>query len=35
MRRAGGGGIVNLSSIYGIIGAPDLRPIMPPGALFG
>jgi len=26
MRRAGGGSIVNLSSIYGIIGAPDIPP---------
>lgn len=26
MRRAGGGSIINLSSIYGIIGAPDLPP---------
>lgn len=26
LRRAGGGSIVNLSSIYGIIGAPDLPP---------
>ncbi|MGM0585714.1 MAG: SDR family NAD(P)-dependent oxidoreductase [Pseudomonadota bacterium] len=26
MRKAGGGSIVNLSSIYGIIGAPDLAP---------
>jgi NAD(P)-dependent dehydrogenase (short-subunit alcohol dehydrogenase family) len=26
MRRAGGGSVVNLSSIYGIIGAPDIPP---------
>jgi len=26
MRRAGGGSIINLSSIYGIVGAPDLPP---------
>jgi NAD(P)-dependent dehydrogenase (short-subunit alcohol dehydrogenase family) len=26
MRRAGGGSIVNLSSIYGLVGAPDLPP---------
>ncbi|HXV30379.1 MAG TPA: SDR family NAD(P)-dependent oxidoreductase [Sinorhizobium sp.] len=26
LRRAGGGSIVNLSSIYGIVGAPDLPP---------
>jgi NAD(P)-dependent dehydrogenase (short-subunit alcohol dehydrogenase family) len=26
LRRAGGGSIINLSSIYGIIGAPDLPP---------
>ena len=26
MRKAGGGSIVNLSSIYGIIGAPDIPP---------
>jgi len=24
MRRLGGGSIINLSSIYGIIGAPDI-----------
>jgi len=26
MRRAGGGSIVNLSSIYGLVGAPDIPP---------
>ena len=26
MRKAGGGGIINLSSIYGLIGAPDVPP---------
>jgi NAD(P)-dependent dehydrogenase (short-subunit alcohol dehydrogenase family) len=26
LRRAGGGGIVNLSSIYGLVGAPDVPP---------
>jgi NAD(P)-dependent dehydrogenase (short-subunit alcohol dehydrogenase family) len=26
MRRAGGGSIVNLSSIYGLVGAPDVPP---------
>ena len=28
LRRAGGGSIVNLSSIYGLVGAPDLPPTM-------
>ena len=26
LRRAGGGSIINLSSIYGLIGAPDVPP---------
>jgi len=26
MRRAGGGSIINLSSIYGLVGAPDVPP---------
>ncbi len=34
MRKAGGGSIINMSSIYGIIGAPDIPPTMPRKARF-
>ena len=33
--RAAGGGSINLSSIYGLVGAPDLRRTTPPRAWYG
>ena len=35
MRRAGGGSIINLSSIYGLVGGGTCRPITPPRARCG
>jgi NAD(P)-dependent dehydrogenase (short-subunit alcohol dehydrogenase family) len=32
LRRAGGGSIINLSSIYGLVGAPDVPPYHAPRA---
>ena len=35
MKKSGGGSIINMSSIYGIVGARTCRPTMPPKGLFG